>query len=52
MAQRQVFLKGEGAGFFPKNFFQGLSFLHLEIIIPFAELCYTFEKKFFFLPPF
>ena len=52
MVQRQVFLKGEGAGFFPKNFFQGLSFLHLEITLPFAELCYTFEKKNFFLPPF
>ena len=42
MAQRQVFLKG-GAGSF-----QGLSFLHLEITLPFAKLCYAFEEKLFF----
>ena len=24
---------------------QGLSFLHLEIILPFAKLCYAFEGK-------
>ena len=41
MAQRQVFLKG-GAGSF-----QGLSFLHLEITLPFAKLCYAFEEKLF-----
>ena len=29
-------------------FFQDLSFLHLEITFPFAELCYTFEEKLFF----
>ena len=41
------FLKrgGRGAGIFPISFFQGLSFLHLEIILPFAKLCYAFEGK-------
>ena len=42
MAQRQLFLKG-GAGSF-----QGLSFLHLEITLPFAKLCYAFEEKLIF----
>ena len=28
-------------------FFQGLSFLHLEINLPFAKLCYVLEKLFF-----
>ena len=42
MAQRQLFLKG-GAGSF-----QGLSFLHLEITLPFAKFCYAFEEKLFF----
>ena len=42
MAQRQVFLK-RGAGSF-----QGLSFLHLEITLPFAKFCYAFEEKLFF----
>ena len=27
------------------NFFQGLSFLHLEVTLPFAKLCYAFEEK-------
>ena len=31
--QGQVFLKGSGAGTFPIQFFQGLSFLHLEITL-------------------
>ena len=31
MVQGPVFLKDEGAGTFPISFFQGLSFLHLEI---------------------
>ena len=45
-------LKRRGPGTFPICFFQGLSFLHLEIILPFAELCHAFEeKKNFFLPP-
>ena len=44
MAQGQVFLKG-GTGTFPIYFFQGLSFLHLEITFPFAKLCYAFEEK-------
>ena len=37
--------RGGGADTFPISFFQGLSFLHLEITLPFAKLCYTFEKK-------
>ena len=41
MVQGQVFLKG-GAGTFPIYFFQGLSFLHLEITLPFVKLCYAF----------
>ena len=35
MVQGQVFLKG-GAGTFPIESFQGLSFLHLEITLFFA----------------
>ena len=27
---------------------QGLSFLHLEIALPFVKLCYAFEEKLFF----
>ena len=46
MVQEQVFLKG-GDGTFPIKFFQGLSFLHLEITLPFAKLCYAFEEKIF-----
>ena len=50
--QGQVFLKGGGAGgeltLFLFEFFQGLSFWHLEIILPFPKLCYTFEEKLFF----
>ena len=38
----------EGAGTFLIYFFQGLSFLHLEITFPFAKLCYAFEEKNFF----
>ena len=38
MVQGQVFLKG-GADSFPILFFQGLSFLHLEITLPFSKLC-------------
>ena len=51
MVQGQVFLKGGGLALVLFNFFQGLSFLHLEIILPFAKLCYAFEEKNFFLPP-
>ena len=39
------FKKGEGAGTFPIQLFQGLSFLHLEITFSFAKLRYTFEEK-------
>ena len=44
MVQEQVFLKG-GDGTFPIKFFQGLSFLHLEITLPFVKLCYAFAEK-------
>ena len=46
--QGQVFLKEEGADTFPVWFFQSLSFLHLEITLTFAKLCYAFEEKLFF----
>ena len=43
MVPGQVFLK---EGTFPIEFFQDLSFLHLEITLPFANLCYyAFEEK-------
>ena len=49
MVQVQACLKrGRGTDNFPISFFQGLSFLHLEITLPFAKLCYAFEKKIFF----
>ena len=47
MVQGQVFLKG-GTGIFSNLFFQSLSFLHLEITLLFAILCYAFEEKLFF----
>ena len=41
---------GGGGGTFSVYFFQGLSFLHLQITLTFAKLCYAFEgKKFFFV---
>ena len=48
MVQGQVFLKGGRAGTFPIYLFKVLSFLHLEITLPFAKLCYAFEEKLFF----
>ena len=51
MVQGQIFLKGGGGWHFFYLIFQGLSFLHLEITLSFAELCYTFEEKYFFLLP-
>ena len=55
MVHRQALLRGGlGAGFFPISFFQGLSFLHVEITLSFAKLCaklcHAFEEKSFFLP--
>ena len=42
MVQGQVFLKGGGgADTFPIQFFQGFSLLHLEVTLPFANLCYA-----------
>ena len=37
-----------GAGTFRIYFFQGLSFIHLEITLPLAKLCHAFEEKVFF----
>ena len=44
------FLKGwrGGLALFLFNFFKFLSFLHLGITLPFAELCDAFEEKLFF----
>ena len=36
------------AGTFPITFFEGLSFLRLEITLSFAKLCHAFEEKYFF----
>ena len=47
MVQGQVFLKGGRAGTFFIQFFQDFSFLHLEITLPFAKLCFAFEEKTF-----
>ena len=47
MVQGQVFLQ-RGADTFPIQFFQGLSCFHLETTLPFAKLCYVFEKKKYF----
>ena len=35
----------EGADTFPIWFFQGFSFLHLEITLPFGKLCDALEEK-------
>ena len=47
-----VLVCGAMAWFGPPLFsyliFQGLSFLHLEITLPFAKLCYAIEEKLFF----
>ena len=52
MVQGQVLLKEEGrrggGGSLAIYFFQVLSFLHIEIILFPAKLCYTFEEKNFF----
>ena len=48
MVEGQVFLKGRGAGTSSIYFFQGSSFLHLEIALPFPNLCYAFGEKLFF----
>ena len=53
MVQGQLFLKGgggRGLALSLFNFFKVISFLHLEIFLPFAfaKLCYAFEEKLFF----
>ena len=48
--QGQVFLKGRGGGGgggnFHIKFFKGLPFLHSEITLPFAKLCYAFKENY------
>ena len=41
--------EGGGADTFPIEFFQGLSFLHLEITLPLQNCVMHFKKKYFFL---
>ena len=41
-------MKERRAGIFPVKVFQGLSFLHLEITLPFAKFCHAFEEKNFY----
>ena len=48
MVQVQVFLKGVLAFIY---FFQGLSFLHLEITLPLQNCVMHLKKNYFFLPP-
>ena len=52
MVEGLVFLKGVGGwgglGGLALFLFQSLSFLYLEITLPFAKLCYAFEEKLFF----
>ena len=45
MVQGQVLKGGGGGDRHFSYFFQGLSFLHLEITLPFAKLCHAFEEK-------
>ena len=51
MVQGQVFSKGQrGLTLFLFHFFK-VYHLRLEITLPFAKLCYAFEKKKIFLSP-
>ena len=47
--QGQVLLKGGWKGGWHFSYlifiFEGLSFLHLKITLPFTKLCYAFEGK-------
>ena len=45
MKHGQVFLKERGLALFLFNLFKVYHFLHLEITLPFAKLCYAFEEK-------
>ena len=44
MVQGQVFLQGGGG----LTLFLRFIIFHLEITLPFAKLCYSFEEKLFF----
>ena len=48
MMHGQLFLKGRELALFLFIFFKVYHFLHLEITLPFAKLCYVFEDKNFF----
>ena len=43
--------RGGGGWHFSYAIFSKFIILHLEITLPFAKLCYAFEKKLFFLSP-
>ena len=48
MVQGRVLLKGGGGGWhFSNSNFSRFIILHLEITLPFAKLCYSFEEKYF-----
>ena len=56
MVRGQLFLKGgggRGLALSLFNFFKVISFLHLEIFLPFAfaKLCLHLKKNYFLLPP-
>ena len=38
-------VQGGQGDIFPISVFQGLSFLHLKITLPFAKLCHAFEEN-------
>ena len=48
MAQGQVFLKVGGGWHCPIWLFEGLSFLNLEITLPFPKLSHAVEEMLFF----
>ena len=56
MVQEEVFLKegvggGRGAITFPISFFKAL-FKFRNYFVSFGNLCFVFEEKLFFLPPY
>ena len=48
--RREFFVTVDHHSTFPIQVFEGLSFLYLDITLPFAKLCYAFQEKLFFLP--
>ena len=47
-AEAGLLTERRGAGTFHIKFFQNLSFLHSEITLPLAKLCYAFEENIVF----